>query len=342
MSNDNKTLADVKPGGMVRLADQALSTTELRRNAHMLVLQEMRARFTDAGSPSRTAALDAAIAALSAQPSPGGQGDAPPCWWIDHGTYGQITQRQDEADAAVNAGKRVVSYATQPSPGGLDALDCIGRIEEAIEFRVPHDIYAAVHGELAELKAALAARQPVEFERAIPTRRRESAVELLLSLGFVWNHGRWEDRRQPVTMDDALAAGDGTLHGAVDHWQERALRAEAELAARQPVVQPITVEAVATVRRWSSGERYIDWLTEGGIADLEVGDVLMLSDRAITDEDGSGEVYTAPPAQAVDLAQLRLEVQRLRGRVEPVLGTKPVYVKREEVLALIDGKAAGK
>ena len=25
------------------------------------------------------------------------------------------------------------------------------------------------------------------------------------------------------TMADALAAGDGTLHGAVDHWQEQAL-----------------------------------------------------------------------------------------------------------------------
>ncbi|MGT9867595.1 hypothetical protein ACSYHF_18095 [Stenotrophomonas maltophilia group sp. P373] len=49
----------------------------------------------------------------AAQPSPGGQGDAPPCWWIDHGTYGLITQRQDEADAAVNAGKRVVSYAAR-------------------------------------------------------------------------------------------------------------------------------------------------------------------------------------------------------------------------------------
>ncbi|RIA19023.1 hypothetical protein DFO63_4141 [Stenotrophomonas sp. AG209] len=30
-------------------------------------------------------------------------------------------------------------------------------------------------------------------------------------------------------------SGDGTLHGPIDHWQERALRAEAELAARQPV-----------------------------------------------------------------------------------------------------------
>ncbi|HEL3804538.1 TPA: hypothetical protein UMT99_000603 [Stenotrophomonas maltophilia] len=115
MSSDIKTIADAQPGGRVRLADQALSTTELRRNAHVLVLQELRARFTDACCPSRTAALDAAIAALSSHPSPGGQ----------------------------------------------DALDCIGRIEEAIEFRVPHDIYAAVHGELAELKAALAGRQPV-------------------------------------------------------------------------------------------------------------------------------------------------------------------------------------
>lgn len=48
-------------------------------------------------------------------------------------------------------------------------------------------------------QAALqAARQPVEFERAIPTNRRESAVKLLLELGFAWNNQRWEDRRQPV------------------------------------------------------------------------------------------------------------------------------------------------
>lgn len=75
MSNDKTTLADVQPGGRVRLGDQALSTAELRRNAHVLVLQEMRTRFTDAGSPSRTAALDAAISALSAQPSPSDQTD---------------------------------------------------------------------------------------------------------------------------------------------------------------------------------------------------------------------------------------------------------------------------
>lgn len=50
----------------------------------------------------------------------------------------------------------------------------------------------------ADLLSALAARQPLEFERAVPTHRRESAVKLLLSLGFVWNNQRWEDRRQPL------------------------------------------------------------------------------------------------------------------------------------------------
>lgn len=38
-----------------------------------------------------------------------------------------------------------------------------------------------------------------------------------------------------VDFDIAIAAGDGTLHGAIDHWQERALAAEAKLAAQQPM-----------------------------------------------------------------------------------------------------------
>lgn len=102
-------LADVQPGGRVRLGDA------------LPPLPASSAHCPTTGEPlfsasKMTVYAQASVqAALSAQPSPGGQGDAPPCWWIDHGTYGQITQRQDEADAAVNAGKRVVSYvARQP------------------------------------------------------------------------------------------------------------------------------------------------------------------------------------------------------------------------------------
>ncbi|HEL4191549.1 TPA: hypothetical protein UM521_000346 [Stenotrophomonas maltophilia] len=225
MSNDKTTLADVQPGGRVRLVDQTPFVFARFVNGVRMaegVTIEKERNLTDAMK----------VAAKVASKGPNG-----------------------EVPVLVH----VAVLSAQPSPGGQDALDCIGRIEEAIEFRVPHDIYAAVHGELAELKAALVARQPVRI------------------------YG-------------CCAQPEGELHTA----ECPNLR---HLAARQPVGESITVEAVATVRRNSDGDSYIDWLTEGGIADLEVGDVLMVSDRTITDEDGSGEVYAAQPAQAVDLWQ---------------------------------------
>ena len=39
------------------------------------------------------------------------------------------------------------------------------------------------------------------------------------------------------TMDDAIAAGDGTLHGAIDHWMNRALDAERVLLSRGLVLE---------------------------------------------------------------------------------------------------------
>lgn len=119
MSNHIKSLAAAQPGGRVRLADQALSTTALRRNAHVLVLQELRARFTDAGSPSRTAALDAAIAALSDQPSPVGQGALAEAARrvlsdIDSGDYhGEISEATYTALEAALAARQPVGQTFQ-------------------------------------------------------------------------------------------------------------------------------------------------------------------------------------------------------------------------------------
>lgn len=87
--------------------------------------------------------------------------------------------------------------------------------------------------------------------------------------------------RQPVTMDDALAAGDGTLHGAIDHWQERALRAEAELAGREPVG-----EAVA----WQVKDEDSDW--EWAWADKGV--YLMVKRHR---PHHARELFTTPPQQ---------------------------------------------
>lgn len=70
--------------------------------------------------------------------------------------------------------------------------------------------------------------------------------------------------------------------------------------------KPIGVTAVAVTRESDDGELYLDWLLEGGIEALEfAGQVLVVADTPITDEEGSGAVYaspvtrTAPPAAAV-------------------------------------------
>lgn len=47
-------------------------------------------------------------------------------------------------------------------------------------------------------------------------------------------------------MDDVIAAGDGTLHGAIDYWQERALKAEAELAKPAAVPDELTDKQVVS------------------------------------------------------------------------------------------------
>ncbi len=66
MTTDNKTLADVQPGGRVRLGDQefAQGCDELRTRTY-----GEKAAYLEGVAEGRRAAL-------SAQPSPGGQGDA--------------------------------------------------------------------------------------------------------------------------------------------------------------------------------------------------------------------------------------------------------------------------
>ncbi|WP_423170738.1 hypothetical protein [Stenotrophomonas maltophilia group sp. CASM26] len=126
--------------------------------------------------------------------------------------------------------------------------------------------------------------------------------------------------RQPVYAqgcDELRARTEGERAAYMEGLEEGK-----KIAARQPVGEPITVEAVAEIFNHPEYGLSIDWLLENGIGELQVGDVLMVSDRAITDEDGSGEVYTAPPAQAVDLGQMPqgirlIEIPR-RNNLDPI------------------------
>ncbi|MBH1672074.1 hypothetical protein I5U90_03320 [Stenotrophomonas maltophilia] len=234
MTTDNKTLADVQPGGRVRLGDQLRS--ELLDQAERL--ERMAAQDRETGE-SIEQALEA-----GEEYTPD---DAP-----DVAAGLQHDANRSEEIAALLR-KAAAALSAQPSPGGQDALRVIAeRLRGAGASLPAPPITGTIEGSMVTgLSIALA------------------LVEEALAA------------RQPVTMDDALAAGDGTLQGAIDHWQERALRAEDELAARQPVEEPVgTVHSgkYASGMPWCEVEWHIP-------------------------QPAGTKLYTAQAAQAVDLGQ---------------------------------------
>ncbi|WP_414613944.1 hypothetical protein [Stenotrophomonas muris] len=288
MTTDNKTLADVQPGGRVRLD-----------NVRDRVMGECEQWF-DTSDVDMEAATDSIIAA--AQPSPGAQAAHCP---VKHCgmTYARVP-----ADGRCHA----CGAPVQPSPGGQgDArrkwLEVRGLAEGIVKnLRAFADSpnQAAWCGALDD---------SLSFAETI-----EKDADAAYSAGLA--------ARQPVTMDDALAAGDGTLHGAIDHWQERALRAEAELAARQPVGEPVCADCGTQVLFECTGCSRSNYPTymQGAI-----GEIVYSGEGGLQIEFYDGKplapmkLYAAPPAQAVDLGPSRsvlAEVAKERARQEAKWG----------------------
>jgi hypothetical protein len=87
------------------------------------------------------------------------------------------------------------------------------------------------------------------------------------------------------------------------------------LKPEQVKSEPITVEAVATVRPspGSGWSKSLGWLAEGGIDSLPTGATLLISHRPITDDDGSGTLYTHPaPVAQPSLEAAIAEIKRLQ------------------------------
>ncbi len=152
MSNDKTTLADVQPGGRVRLGDQALSTSEGARRyvADFFATQLRRQDFGDYILTELAADFACALAQhLSAQPSPGET--LPPDMRLGSADY------LDYLDS-------------KPSPGGQDALleSLVARWrKDADEVGISDNLLCqkianCTMRHAAELQAVLAARQPVE------------------------------------------------------------------------------------------------------------------------------------------------------------------------------------
>ncbi len=264
MSNDKTTLADVQPGGRVRLGDQA------ERARFEAWHREKFKTSWQTGAPTRD---------------------------MHNGVY---ADNYGPAEEQVRWEAWQAALSAQPSPGGQDALDCIGRIEEAIEFRVPHDIYAAVHGELAELKAALTARQPVGEAHAddLAVDGFAAAMKAKMAEARAKGRGGWEDPAQ-CSADDLSRM----LRNHVEKGDPRDVanfcmmlhqRGEA-ISARQPVgelaidYEDLLDQAKDLIHCGCSVNGAFEWLLE-----------------QLTD----GEALSAPPAQAVDLGPVRALLQR--------------------------------
>lgn len=162
MSNDNKTLADVQPGGRVRLGDGLQLANEWR---HVF---EGDGHDMAGANKNTMRRFIQAIEALSAQPCPGGQGDSrsekAETFLRQYLTYLRSSPRQglrprwcDVYEALEVA---IEALSAQPSPGGQDALAEAAR-------RVISDVDSGDYGGTISmatydaLVSALAARQPV-------------------------------------------------------------------------------------------------------------------------------------------------------------------------------------
>ncbi|MBH1609947.1 hypothetical protein I5U05_015795 [Stenotrophomonas maltophilia] len=239
MSNDKTTLADVQPGGRVRLGDapwpeiDAILADAYSAGAEGLPFEGI----------ARRAAVRAAVAALSAQPSPGGRRFHHVSEVAKHFGMAVTPEEMGEAIASAPSSRFSVEAAAaafskvKPSPGGQgDAL-----VQEALEY----------------------------FERA----------------------GDAGDRKYVAAI-------------------------RAELAARQPVGEPVTAIGV------------IDEDEGGFVVQLYPSESLPVG----------AKVYAAPPAQAVDLGQLRAKLRDAVKLMDAGFEDEAGEVTRE-ALALTDSQA---
>lgn len=292
MNTDNKTLAGVQPGGRVRLGDGLQLANEWRHvfdgDGHDM-----------AGANKNTLRrFIQAIDALSAQPSPGGQGDASHYW--------------PEVDRIL-----VDAYVAGSEGDEFDMIAARTAIHAALAARQPveseENVAADTYWTLAEMIEPHVQREGINPDGALPASVHDSVAILL---------EHWLRTRQPVGNYE-VQTENGPLKCSLAvyaEWQKNEeyierLKAELE-SARQPVGEPVGEVF------WDNetGEISVNWLN----GDLPPGIGTLL--------------YDAPPAQAVDLGQFRDSVVQAISNVSYMTGYGPAYEKLTELLALIDNR----
>ncbi|MHC1665791.1 hypothetical protein ACODUI_11665 [Stenotrophomonas geniculata] len=193
MSNDNKTLADVKPGGMVRLGDQPK-----RARFEAWHCEKFKTRWLT-GAPTR----DMHNGAYAEKYGPADQQARWELW-------------QAAWESALSA---------QPSPGGQDALAVIEELAElnracaALDPDYKGPTEAAVQTALA----ALAARQPVGEPVAWMTHHDEPM--LLPTAAEAADYCEDDEQPVPLFRSPAQAVDLGKFRDVVVDWRDRCCQA---------------------------------------------------------------------------------------------------------------------
>jgi hypothetical protein len=98
---------------------------------------------------------------------------------------------------------------------------------------------------------------------------------------------------------DFLERIDGVLRWAHEDGSAEELEELLLQSSAQPQGELVQLAAVAVVRE-RDDELQLEWLLEGGLAELEPGRILMAADQKVTDDEGSGELYRAQPASVTE------------------------------------------
>ncbi|MBN4944862.1 hypothetical protein JY432_02175 [Stenotrophomonas maltophilia] len=226
MSNDKTTLADLQPGGRVRLGDRAT----IEKQARELLAKEWETLSFDAPveelregcelPPVVAAGVRAIVAALSAHPFPDGQRDNSDLLAglrdVEEHLYcaGSNPSHTETVRAAINALSAQSSPATckeclqaQPFPGGQDAR---AQFEEYRGGDCERDaqgyyVNARTAQDWAMWQAALAARQPVASNQQSGN---SGELDVDGARQPVWEPAIWVSPGQLVAHKDRVP-GDG-------------------------------------------------------------------------------------------------------------------------------------
>lgn len=316
--HEPSSLADVQPGGRVKLGEQPWP--------------EIDAILADAYSAGATGlpfegiarrhAVRAAVAALSAQPSPGGQRDDSPMAKMAAALRGKAEAERAAFDQRVQSGEwgpmpdNPDVLELPPLPEEVDSVRCMIRGEKG--FAEPCDYYFTSKQMRDYARTALAARQPVADQHPddLAVDAFATAMKAKMADARAKGRGGWEDPAQCTADDLSRMLRDhvekGDTRDVANFCMMLHQRGET-IAARQPVGE-IPSEVLSAI---------------SGLAHIAKANVPSLADKHVAIIDAW--LYAALPAQAVDLAAdhhgMRVDYHGLLRQVQGGLRSDPALAE---------------